>query len=107
MERIILFKFRARNEIGDISYKTLVVEIMGRHSHTMLIDPKTNNIIDTMKHIPMSQNRYRTIMTGSKYKLPPQQDKLNPLDIDKESLIKRLDFNAGKKIGRASCRERV
>lgn len=96
MERIILFKFRARNEIGDISYKTLVVEIMGRHSHTMLIDPETNNIIDTMKHIPMSQNRYRTIMPGSKYKLPPQQDKLNPLEIDDESFIKRLDFNGGK-----------
>src|SRR5690625_1490116 len=31
MEIIILFKFRARNEIGDIFYKTLVVEIMGRH----------------------------------------------------------------------------
>src|SRR5690625_1365602 len=52
MERIILFKFRVRNEIDDIAYKTLVLEIMGRHRHPMLIHPETNNIIDTMEHIP-------------------------------------------------------
>lgn len=96
MERIILFKFKARNEIGDVSYKTLAVEIMGRHSHIMLIDPEKDNIIDSMKHVPMAQNRYRTILPGSEYKLPPQQDKLNPLVIDDTSFIKRLDFNAGK-----------
>jgi len=96
MERIISFHFRARNEIGDISYKKLVVEIMGRHSHIMLIDPEKETIIDSMKHVPISQNRYRTIMPGSMYKLPPQQNKLNPLQLDEEMFIRKLDFNAGK-----------
>lgn len=96
MERIILFRFRARNELGDISYKTLVVEIMGRHSHIILTDPETKQIIDSMQHVPMSQNRYRTILPGMKYKMPPEQNKLNPLKTDDDTFIKRLDFNAGK-----------
>lgn len=96
MERIIFLKFKARNEIGDISYKTLVIEIMGRHSHIMLIDPDNNNIIDSMKHVPLSQNRYRTILPGSTYKLPPDQDKYDPLSITSEEFVNRLDFNAGK-----------
>src|SRR5699024_10280107 len=83
-------------KIGDISYKTLVVEIMGRHSHLILVDPEKKSIIDSMKHVPMSQNRYRTILPGAMYKLPPQQDKVNPLEIDDDLFIRRLDFNAGK-----------
>lgn len=96
MERVILFKFKARNEIGDITYKTLVVEIMGRHSHVILIDPEKKTIIDSMKHVPMSQNRYRTILPGSVYKFPPEQNKVHPLKIDDDLFIRRLDFNAGK-----------
>jgi len=96
MERIVLFKFRARNEIGDISYKTLIMEIMGRHSNLILINPENNKIIDSIKHVSMSQNRYRTILPGAEYKFPPQQEKLNPLEIDDESFIKKLDFNTGK-----------
>src|SRR5699024_5453096 len=96
MERIVLFKFRARNEIGDISYKTLIMEIMGRHSNLILINPENNKIIDSIKHVSMSQNRYRTILPGAEYKLPPQQEKLNPLKINDELFIKRLDFNTGK-----------
>src|SRR5699024_7553301 len=56
MERIVLFKFRARNEIGDISYKTLIMEIMGRHSNLILINPENNKIIDSIKYVVMLLN---------------------------------------------------
>ena len=32
---------KGRNEIGDISYKQLIVEIMGRHSNMILVDQDT------------------------------------------------------------------
>ncbi|MEC5422753.1 NFACT RNA binding domain-containing protein [Virgibacillus sp. C22-A2] len=96
MERIINFSIKSRNEVGDIGYKTLVVELMGKHSNVMLIDQEKGHIIDSLKHISMAQNRYRTILPGHEYKLPPMQDKLSPLDIDGEYFIKKLDFNAGK-----------
>ncbi|OZU90379.1 hypothetical protein CIL03_04325 [Virgibacillus indicus] len=96
MERIVTFSIKTRNEIGDTTYKTLVIELMGKHSNVMLIDKEKGHIIDSLKHVSVSQNRYRTIMPGHDYKLPPMQDKLNPLEIDGESFIKKLDFNAGK-----------
>ncbi|RDW17895.1 Rqc2 family fibronectin-binding protein [Oceanobacillus chungangensis] len=96
MERIVTFKIRTRNEIGDIGQKLLVIELMGKHSNVMLVDEEKGNIIDSLKHVSMAQNRYRTILPGQQYILPPAQNKLNPLLTDGEDLIKKLDFNAGK-----------
>ncbi|WP_077326078.1 Rqc2 family fibronectin-binding protein [Virgibacillus siamensis] len=96
MERLVTFHIKARNELGDISNKTLVLELMGKHSNFMLIDADKGHILDSLKHVPVSQNRYRTILPGQEYKLPPSQNKLNLLDIDGTSFIKKLDFNAGK-----------
>jgi predicted ribosome quality control (RQC) complex YloA/Tae2 family protein len=95
MERIVFFQVQARNEIGDISNKTLTVELMGKHSNVMLLN-NDNMMIDSLKHVSMSQNRHRTILPGNHYVLPPMQEKLDPLEIDGEQFIRKLDFNAGK-----------
>ncbi|GIO26093.1 Rqc2 family fibronectin-binding protein [Ornithinibacillus bavariensis] len=96
MERIINFRIKTRNEIGDISVKTLVLELMGKHSNLILVETDKGHIIDSLKHVSMAQNRYRTVLPGVEYIHPPMQDKLNPLEIDGETFIKKLDFNAGK-----------
>ncbi|WP_249869840.1 Rqc2 family fibronectin-binding protein [Oceanobacillus saliphilus] len=96
MERIVNFSIKTRNELGDMSHKLLVVELMGKHSNVMIVDKDKGHIIDSIKHISMAQNRHRTILPGQEYKLPPSQDKLNPLEIDGEQFIRKLDFNAGQ-----------
>lgn len=96
MERIITFTLRARNEIGDQSEKLLIFELMGKHSNVILVDKEKGQILDSMKHISFSQNRHRTVLPGQPYVQPPEQNKLNPLTIQSQDLIKRLDFNAGK-----------
>lgn len=96
MERIISIDFQTRNEIGDESEKKLIIELMGKHSNLILINKENEKIIDSIKHIPISQNRHRTILPGHDYIQPPVQDKLNPLQMSSEDLIRRLDFNAGK-----------
>jgi len=97
MERIITFSIHTRNEIGDESEKQLVIELMGKHSNIILVNRDNDKIIDSMKHIPISQNRYRTILPGHDYIKPPAQDeKINPVEVNGEDLIKRLDFNTGK-----------
>ncbi|WP_099158034.1 Rqc2 family fibronectin-binding protein [Virgibacillus ndiopensis] len=96
MERIVTFTIKTRNEIGDIAFKSLVVELMGKHSNVMLLDQEKGHIIDSLKHVSMAQNRYRTILPGVEYILPPGQEKLNLLKIDGETFIKKLDFNTGK-----------
>ncbi|WP_349410445.1 NFACT family protein [Pseudalkalibacillus sp. SCS-8] len=96
MERMILFNIASRNEIGDITHKRLIIEIMGRHSNISLVDAETNLIVDCVKHIPPSQNRHRTLLPGSPYVFPPSQEKINPLETDEETFLRKLDFNSGK-----------
>lgn len=96
LERIITFTFKTRNEIGDVTQKSLVIELMGKHSNLMLIDQEKGHIIDSLKHVSVIQNRHRTILPGHKYILPPHQDKLNLLEIDEAEFIKKIDFNQGK-----------
>ncbi|MBN9652787.1 NFACT family protein [Halobacillus sp. GSS1] len=96
MERIVKFHIRTRNEVGDETMKTLIIEVMGKHSNILLVDEEEGHMLDSIKHLPPSQNRHRTIMPGQPYKLPPEQGKINPVDLDPDSFIKKLDFNSGK-----------
>ncbi|WP_227395579.1 Rqc2 family fibronectin-binding protein [Jeotgalibacillus aurantiacus] len=96
MERIILIEVKGRNEIGDISYKQLIVEIMGRHSNIILVDKERNMILDSIKHLNPSVNRARTIMPGSPLQWPPEQGKLNPFDVTEDQFLRALDWNAGR-----------
>ncbi|MED4401619.1 NFACT family protein [Metabacillus fastidiosus] len=97
MERIILIDIKSRNELGDITEKRIVVEIMGRHSNIILLDQDRDGLIlDSVKHLSPAVNRHRTVMPGHSYVLPPNQEKLNPFLIDEETMLKKLDFNAGK-----------
>lgn len=96
LERIIKFHVRTKNEIGDESIKILIVEIMGRHSNIILVDQGKNMIMDSIKHVPPAVNRHRTLHPGYQYVAPPEQNKLNPLTVTEEELLKKLDFNRGK-----------
>lgn len=93
LERIVQFTIRSRNEIGDESLKTLIIEIMGRHSNIILVDSKTNIILDSLKHVSLAVNRHRTVYSGAGYVAPPTQQKINPLQIEtQEDFIRPLDF---------------
>ncbi|MGM9928907.1 MAG: NFACT family protein [Bacillus sp. (in: firmicutes)] len=96
LDRILIFECKGRDELGDISYKTLIIEIMGRHSNIVLINKETNTIIDSIKHVSYAVNSYRAILPGQLYKFPPEQNKLNPLHASDEDVLKALDFNMGK-----------
>lgn len=96
LDRIIIFEVKGRNEIGDLSYKQLIVEIMGRHSNIILIDKEKNMILDSIKHVSSAVNSYRVVLPGHEYVMPPQQNKLNPLEADEQDVLKRIDFNGGK-----------
>ncbi|MBO8155299.1 MAG: NFACT family protein [Bacillaceae bacterium] len=95
MERIVHVKVRGKDEIGDETNKVLVIEIMGKHSNIILLDEE-NRILDSIKHLPPSQNSYRTVMPGHQYVAPPDQGKMNPLKMESLDFIKKIDFNSGK-----------
>ncbi|WP_410768166.1 NFACT family protein [Fontibacillus sp. BL9] len=91
MERIIHFDVRQRDELGDVSLKRLVVELMGRHSNIILLDPATGTQLDGIHHVTPAISGFRVVMPGFTYTEPPQQHKLDPLNTNKEDFLKALD----------------
>jgi predicted ribosome quality control (RQC) complex YloA/Tae2 family protein len=59
----------------------LVIEIMGRHSNIVLVDGG-GLIIDSIKRVPATVNRYRTVLPRRAYVAPPAQAKADPRLVD-------------------------
>lgn len=87
MERIIHMDIRQRDELGDISLKRIIIELMGRHSNIILLDPETGVMLDGIHHVTPSISSYRVIMPGFQYTEPPAQNKLNPLETEEAAFV--------------------
>ncbi len=88
-ERIIGIVVEAVNELGDISEKKLVIEIMGRYSNIILLNSE-NKIIDSIKHVDSDVSSVREVMPARPYVLPPAQDKISPDRLVVEALLEKL-----------------
>lgn len=89
-DRIITISIRSKNEIGDDIERKLYIEIMGRHSNMILVDPTREMIIDSLKHLPASVNSYRTVLPGQPYIPAPPQDKVDPFTVNKVHFLELL-----------------
>ena len=89
LERLLHFSFSTYNELGDPVILKLAVEIMGRHSNIILIGDD-GKIIDSIKRVTADMSSVRQVMPGMTYVFPPQQDKLDTLDLNAEKLSERL-----------------
>ena len=74
LERLVKIEIETINEFNEIELKTLVVELMGKHSNIILLN-KDGIIIDAMRHIDSSSS-YREILPSRIYTLPTS-DKLD------------------------------
>lgn len=89
-DRILEMTISNKNEIGDQIKVTLVIEIMGKHSNIILLDKNEGKIIESIKHVGFSQNSYRTILPGSSYIAPPQNQPINPFTVSDAPLFEVL-----------------
>lgn len=85
LERVLIMKIEARDELGRPSEKHLVCEIMGKHSNIILVDTSNGIILDGIKRYTHAVSRHREVLPGRLYLKPPGQDKLNPLATDEEN----------------------
>ncbi|OEF99094.1 hypothetical protein BHF71_02615 [Vulcanibacillus modesticaldus] len=95
-ERIIYIDVKVRDELGDFHQKRLIVEIMGRHSNIILINPDNNLILDGINHVTAAVSSYRQVLPGKEYIAPPKQNKLNPLTLEQEQFFSLIKLNEGK-----------
>lgn len=88
-ERIIRLSIESYNELGDLTTKYLIIEIMGRHSNIILTNHEMK-ILDSIKHIDFTVSSVRQVLPGLEYTAPPKQDKIDLIDINSETPI---EFN--------------
>lgn len=90
LDRVIHFTFSRLGESGEYKDITLIVEVMGKHSNIILIDPVEGLIIDGIKRYSYNISRYREVLPGRQYVAPPAQNKEHPLKMDEEKFINTL-----------------
>ncbi|HWQ43577.1 MAG TPA: NFACT RNA binding domain-containing protein [Desulfosporosinus sp.] len=79
LERVVTFEIQNYNELGDLVILHLHLEIMGKHSNLILVDPATNTILDGLRRYSHALSRYREVLPGRTYLSPPSQGKKPPL----------------------------
>ncbi len=76
-DRMVKIDIECYTEMGDLTQKSLIIEIMGKHSNIILTQ-NDSKIIDSIKHIDFTTSAVRQVLPGLIYELPPAQDKTNP-----------------------------
>lgn len=66
LERIVFIDIDVYNELNDLITKTLVVELMGKHSNIILLNSE-HTVIDSLRHLNKFDSSNRDIFPGSKY----------------------------------------
>jgi len=80
LERVVTFDIQNYNDRGDLVTLQLHLEIMGKHSNLILVDPTTNTILDGLKRYSHALSRFREVLPGRIYLAPPSQGKRPPLE---------------------------
>ena len=94
-DRILEIEIQALSEMGDPVTRTLVVEIMGRHSN-IILRGADGRILDAARHIGEDISRVRQVLPGLPYAYPPAQGKLNPETATAQEIARRLAEAGGK-----------
>lgn len=82
LERILRFDIEHLNEMGDLCSKSLIIELMGRHSNIIFCAKDADGkmiILDSIKHISSVVSSVRQVLPGKEYFIPNTMEKSDPL----------------------------
>ena len=100
LERIIRIKTEHLDEMGDLSVKHLVIELMGKYSNIILLDDD-EKVLDSIKHVSMLVSSVREILPGKNYFVPVQEGRINPFEADIDyftDVVVKKPISVGKAI---------
>lgn len=94
-DRLVRFRIIASDEFADRTEYDLYAEMMGKYANLILVDAKSQKIIDCLKRIPVFENSKRLLHPGADYTLPEKPERYSPLspgplDVDK-SLVSQIE----------------
>ncbi|MDO4938533.1 MAG: NFACT RNA binding domain-containing protein [Lachnospiraceae bacterium] len=85
LERIVTISFEHINELGDLSEKKIVFELMGKYSNIIFVN-ENGIIIDSIKRVPSSVSSVREVLPGRKYAFSNELYKIQPVLVDRKQL---------------------
>lgn len=89
LERAVHFQIEHLDEMGDLCQKTLIVEIMGKHSNIIFCHAD-GSIIDSIKRVSALVSSVREVLPGKMYFMPQTVEKLQPLDATREQFVEQI-----------------
>ena len=88
-ERVAEIHIESHDELGDVSVKRLIIEVMGRVSNIILVDGE-GKVLGSIKHIDFSVSQLRQLIPGMMYEMPPSQGKINPISASVQDIEDKL-----------------
>lgn len=88
LERIIHIDIEHLDELGDLCQKTLIIELMGKHSNIIFVN-ENNTILDSIKHVSYFVSSVREVLPGKTYFIPETTNKYD-LYTTGDSQIKQI-----------------
>lgn len=89
LERVVRIDMEHLDEMGDLCQKTLIVEIMGKHSNIIFCG-EDGVIIDSIKRVSALVSSVREVLPGKPYFVPRTVEKQDPLSCDAENFAALL-----------------
>ena len=77
MERLVDITLDCVDEMGELSQKHLILELMGRNSN-LILSGADGRIIDCLRRVDFEMSQLRQVLPGLFYHEPPRQDKKLP-----------------------------
>lgn len=88
-ERVIRITLENLNELGDEVQRSLMVELMGKHSNIIFVDEE-NKIIDSIKHVNGMVSSVREVLPGREYFIPNTMNKMDPFTVTTDTWNQQL-----------------
>jgi len=92
-ERILEIHVESPDEMGDMSVKRLIIEIMGKHSNVILACG--DRIIDSTKRVNREISSVREVLPDGVYERPPSGVKDNPTRLEYAGFSARVKASPG------------
>ena len=88
-DRIASFTVSGYDDMGFPTEMKIICEIMGKYANFILLDGD-EKIISALKIIDFSASTIRQVLPGLKYQVPAMQEKIIPLEINRELFFEKL-----------------
>ena len=82
-ERMLWFRFSAYDDFGELSEKSLVVELTGRRNNLILLSGD-GTILGCLKKVDSEMSPQRPILPGLRYQMPPRPVRRSLLALTEE-----------------------